>query len=310
MISVSNSNYKKYLRTHCDAILDYCSTSGSKFGKTKLDSAIQLHFGKVVSDLESLLEAPPDILFEIKEAFESKTLVKRTEVLMDLDLIGLYNYFVNKEGPFKRGTERYNSDYLAEQIDIKTCPYCNENTTYSFWHNKKNHLRRTYDWDHILPKDIYPFLAVSFFNLVPGCKVCNHLKLTQPIDISPHHNFDPDAVYTFYLDGTLTGFIDEATAFDLLLEVHRDVNGAAVKNVIDILSLDTRYAQQRELMIDIVNKKRIYMSAFWDDLTEFVRNNGGMSAGDLKKMFFSAYFNSEDYFRRPFSKLTRDLLHK
>jgi hypothetical protein len=36
--------------------------------------------------------------------------------------------------------------------------------------------------DHFYPKDKYPFLAVSFFNLIPSCLTCNGLSAMSNTD--------------------------------------------------------------------------------------------------------------------------------
>ena len=60
-------------------------------------------------------------------------------------------------------------------LDIRYCPYCNAETvglvkrTYPNGREKDSYSAI----DHILPKDIYPLLALSLCNLVPACYKCN-----------------------------------------------------------------------------------------------------------------------------------------
>jgi len=73
--------------------------------------------------------------------------------------------FTNEVGT----TINYTTNYIFEHLKINVCPYCNENYTYYFTNNGK----RNYDFDHFFSQDDYPILAVSFYNWVPSCKVCN-----------------------------------------------------------------------------------------------------------------------------------------
>ena len=59
----------------------------------------------------------------------------------------------------------------AEELEIGTCHYCETAyiNSYQSGRQKKNH----FDIDHFLPKSICPITALSLFNLVPSCPICN-----------------------------------------------------------------------------------------------------------------------------------------
>lgn len=310
MISVHKSNFKNYEKLHHDAVIRYCERRGNrKFIKNRMDQNILYYFGGIINNLSELISASPEKLFELKVYFDSLSQPVKDNVIVYLDYEGLYDIFINKNSLLVDDqNNRYNSDVLSKLVDINTCPYCNENTTYSFWHAKQNHLRRTFDWDHIIPKGSYPFLAISFYNLVPACKVCNHLKLEKDINLSPHSNFNPNNTYTFQVSGESLDFIKDSKSLNLLIKLKKGSSGIAMKGVIDVVSLDTRLDTQKELMMDILNKKRIYNSSYWDSIEKLVAVDDNQHLIDLKRLFFSTYFNPDDYFRRPFSKLTHDLL--
>jgi hypothetical protein len=81
----------------------------------------------------------------------------------------------------------------VEKLNIQYCPYCNENKVQIITRinsltlaQKKMALLQL---DHFYPQSRYPFLAVSFFNLIPGCSPCNaQLKLETDFDIDTHFN--------------------------------------------------------------------------------------------------------------------------
>ncbi len=81
----------------------------------------------------------------------------------------------------------YSAYKFVETIDLKTCPYCNRN--YTFIVDEESGKLRP-EIDHFYPKSIYPFLSMSFYNLIPSCPICNHTKsskikenLINPYDI-------------------------------------------------------------------------------------------------------------------------------
>ena len=67
---------------------------------------------------------------------------------------------------------------------VKVCPYCNRAEI----HNADYH--KTSQFDHFIPKgfeDNYPLFALSYYNLIPSCTNCNHIKLSKNIPIiSPY----------------------------------------------------------------------------------------------------------------------------
>lgn len=65
-------------------------------------------------------------------------------------------------------------------LDIRYCPYCNAETVGLVKREgpnagkKASENKESYSAiDHILPKDDYPLLALSLYNLVPACYKCN-----------------------------------------------------------------------------------------------------------------------------------------
>lgn len=308
MISVYKSNYSRFTSLHVDAVTAFCKLPKKrKYVISKFDTAIAKHFKGIVSDFAELISAPPNVLFQLKVHFDKKSKTKKEEIKQELNLVGLYEIFIDKECPFMVGKHPYNSNVLAKGINIKTCPYCNENTSYTFFYKSNSRYRRTFDWDHIIPKDKYPFLAMSFFNLLPACKVCNQLKNNISIKISPHMDFNPDLTYSFFVKGTNSEFITDTKALKLMLKVNRNVNGKAILHAMSVTGTDARISTQLDLVQDILNKKRIYESSYWPALEKFVngKTNNKLRAETL---LFSVYFNHQDYYKRPYSKLTSDLI--
>jgi hypothetical protein len=113
----------------------------------------------------------------------------------------------------------YNGYLLSEKLSIKCCPYCNRNYTTThqtvYYKRVNNSPEPKYvfsEFDHFYPKETYPLIAVSFYNLIPSCNICNtHYKgsidpfvenLLHPYEnvIKNHFNFKfiPDSVEALY----------------------------------------------------------------------------------------------------------------
>lgn len=59
-----------------------------------------------------------------------------------------------------------------ELYTIKTCIYCNR-TYINSYEISKGVKKRQFDLDHFIPKSKCPLFALSLYNFVPSCQVCN-----------------------------------------------------------------------------------------------------------------------------------------
>lgn len=74
---------------------------------------------------------------------------------------------------YKKSCQKESTAYwLQRQLGVKVCPYCNRMYTTTLFGEEK--IRP--DFDHFYPKSKYPYLAVSLFNLIPSCSMCNKKK--------------------------------------------------------------------------------------------------------------------------------------
>ncbi|MHA3788282.1 hypothetical protein ACX0HA_08750 [Flavobacterium hauense] len=310
MVSVFYSTHKDYAALHADAINLFCTNPRkTKYNTTKINALISANFSAYLTDFRSLLLASPEKLTEIKTYFDSLPSTVQDDVREKFNLIGLYNYFI--EGYFRDTMgEPYGSDALASKQSIPICPFCNENPTYHFKYQRKGY-RRSYDWDHMYAKEHYPFLAISFYNLIPCCKLCNFLKNSQnKLFLNPHLEFDIDQVYCFYTNPLDSGFLRDASKIRLTIAYYRSSPyRRQIQDTLETVGLQERYRQQKELAMDIINKKRMYNSIYLDTLRDRLNRRHPVLAHDLKLMLFGTQFSSRDYYKRSFSKLTNDLIN-
>ena len=71
--------------------------------------------------------------------------------------------------------EKWNANILREKLNIVVCPYCNRQ--YILGAEKiGGGWVTSAQLDHFLPKSNNPLFSCSFFNLIPSCYCCNHIK--------------------------------------------------------------------------------------------------------------------------------------
>lgn len=61
--------------------------------------------------------------------------------------------------------------WLQRQLHTGVCPFCNRIYTSTVY---RGTVRASFD--HFFPKSVYPYFAISLFNLIPICDVCNKNK--------------------------------------------------------------------------------------------------------------------------------------
>lgn len=76
---------------------------------------------------------------------------------------------------------------LAERLNIKTCPYCNAQYTLVLT-DTNDALVVKLQFDHFFPKNRYPWLCVSFYNLIPVCANCNSAKSAEVTTLNTHYH--------------------------------------------------------------------------------------------------------------------------
>jgi len=82
-------------------------------------------------------------------------------------------YLPHKLFPYKKllDDKDWNRHKLLSLMEIEVCPYCQRNYISSFEENDDKRI--TADLDHFYPKSLYPFLALSLYNFIPSCQICN-----------------------------------------------------------------------------------------------------------------------------------------
>lgn len=203
---------------------------------------------------------------------------------------GLYKNFTNYK-------KEYDAYEFVNDLKLKTCPYCNRN--YTFVVDSDNGKLRP-EIDHFYPKSIYPFLAMSFYNLIPSCSICNHTKgntihqnLENPYDTkedSYRFTYTPNSVDFATVEAKKYNF----DSFEI------DITGNP--DNIELFKLDKLYKQHKDIVLDLLIKKAYYPESYIQELSHF-----GFSQDEIYRYLLGDYKQDEDLHKRPLSKLIRDI---
>lgn len=219
---------------------------------------------------------------------------------------GRYKTIMNKEIEHKGREKITIGNWLAQELQVNTCPYCNRQ--YTFTINSKKKVRPQFD--HFLPKSIYPYFALSFYNLVPCCSICNLIK-SDSYDkelLHPYYDGFGDSFFfkTNHKDYILNNKSIEVK-FDCLDNCNKEFIEKCKKNI-DEFALKDLYDKHNDYIEEIIEKAYSYNDDFYDGLINDF-SKVGKSSSEIDRLIFGNYIDLADNEKRPLSKLTRDILN-
>ncbi|RXK12465.1 hypothetical protein CP965_07725 [Halarcobacter mediterraneus] len=191
----------------------------------------------------------------------------------------------------------YGAYRFVQELDLQSCPYCNRN--YTFVVDEKSGKLRP-EIDHFYPKSIYPFLAMSFYNLIPSCSICNHTKSNKIKEdlINPYEIKENDFKLT-YTPNDINFFNIEKEKYNY---DSFEIDFVSTNENIEIFKLKELYKQHKDIVLELLIKKAYYPKSYIEELKSF-----GFSEDEIYRYLLGNYKKDEDLHKRPLSKLIKDI---
>ena len=282
------------------------------------------------NDLNSWVASHVQELASEKDAF-LKIMIGEFSFLKNLK--EFLDYFVAEEPRLaeylKKSYDKIDSELRKKIIDsknISVCPYCNRNyinSTYKILHcnncnqdllvidgtekecsgcnqeiNGPTKVLNTAQLDHFFPKDSYPLFAVSFYNLIPSCYSCNHVKSNRDLEYSPYDTSFPfdDVKFTY-----IPKSVDK-------IEIKINSDDSAFKNGIRILGIEELYQSHVDVVYELIWKKEVYTDSYREGLSEILnQTNLELSKAEVNRFITGHYTDKDNYGKRPLSKMVTDI---
>jgi len=191
---------------------------------------------------------------------------------------------------------------IADMIGINTCVYCNRQ--YIFTINNKKITRP--EFDHYLPKSVYPFFALSLYNLIPSCHICNsNCKGTTKLDndmnpylTDPHKNY-----FTF------TYHIDEKQLPSSVQIKDIQENGTEVSDFLETFKIREIYNMHTDLELkELYTFATKYKDTYLKRVLSEIVTNLKLSQEEAYRILFGTELFEDKNNDRPLSKFKRDIL--
>ncbi len=272
-------------------------SKADKFNGLTFEEYYNKHYKKIlIYELKEILCGNFEKLIEIKNK-----LVKKD----DNKIKSFFNYDKAKSTKFIPLISKLQpkiSNFFQENIEVHTCYYCNIDFINTF--KKNNETKNAFTLDHVLEKADYPFLALSLYNLVPSCYVCNSKVKDSKI---PFDEFSPtNKDFDFNERVKFKSFISNA---NLQIEKEQDFYIKLIENYsnkydeyIKSLNLNDRYDYHKYKVLEMIQKRKEYPDSRIKELADLTKK----TQEEIKQDLFGIYI-SEDLHKRPLSKLIKDI---
>lgn len=195
-------------------------------------------------------------------------------------------------------------------MEVNTCVYCNRQYTMTVVDSGTGEQLVRPEFDHWFPQTDYPDLAISYYNLIPSCYLCNSLlKHDAPMSLDKH-------VHP-YIDRK-TGFsftyvpISSGHAVDVKIDSHQPKTyQRKVAETLRLLKIKQIYGMHSDFELkDLLDLAQANPPDYIDVLVNDVAKDLGMNEEDAYRILFGTEQREEDFLKRPMSKFKSDVIKK
>lgn len=206
------------------------------------------------------------------------------------------NVFVN------HGYEKMDKHKFINYLGLDTCPYCNRSYIYTL--SRSSRIKP--EIDHFYPKSRYPFLAISYYNLIPSCQTCN--------GIGGKHDKDPIP------EGLVNPYLLSSSDFKFSYKIKsinflnpridkKSVDVLFKKNIaghLNVFKLQELYQEHSDHIIELIIKSKISYS---DIYRKYLGSYKGLNLSDkeIDRLIIGNYTTEEELHKRPLAKMYRDI---
>lgn len=195
---------------------------------------------------------------------------------------------------------------IAQIIGQNTCVYCNRNYVFTVDDENNNHITRP-EFDHYLLKSKYPFFALSLYNLIPSCHICNsNCKGTKELSLEMNpYLTEKKEYFKFSYNIDKNGFPSSVKIEDIDIlkknEVIKLLQCFKIKEIYD-------YHTNIELR-DLYAFATKYSDTYLQNILSMIHSDFKFSSQEeAYRILFGTELLDEKDNNRPLSKFKRDIL--
>lgn len=257
--------------------------------------------GFITNEYDTFIEIKSSLL--VNRTAAQNIIYNKYEVTLQLNNIFDYEKFIS--------SSKSTSYKLASVLDRNTCTYCNRLYTNTII--EKDPITKKFNdagritrpqFDHWFPKSKYPVLALSFFNLIPSCAVCNSsIKGDTPFTLATHiHPYLPDSTEEFLFTYKLKDVHQSNVSINF-------ISGVKIKKTLEEFKINEVYnAHSNYELKDLLDLRHKYSDNYLDTLLNSTFNSLEVGMEEAYRLIFGVEIDESNFHKRPFSKFKKDIL--
>lgn len=243
----------------------------------------------------------------IKKYFEDEDNLKKVLIGLPTELDSIKSKFrkdknIRKIFDYENwlNYDKYNAYDFAKKLDIPTCPYCNRTYTKTVITQKGEKIIRP-EFDHWFPKSEYPLLALSFYNLIPSCHICNsNVKGKTEFKLDTHfHPYNSAS----NVKATFSYNYKSCDGYRIKINTKDDFS----RDSVEAFQLENIYQAHEDEVKDLIKIRQAYSDKYIEILKNSLKGLS-LSKEEVYRLAFGVHYEDDKFDRRPLSKLKKDIL--
>lgn len=209
--------------------------------------------------------------------------------------------------------------WFADTIKARSCTTCS--TQYTLKTSQIGGVKLLFHLDHYFPKSVYPYLSLSYYNLIPCCASCNMSKSNKPFTLIQNiHSYVESFhdIAKFKLEETsLADFlIDPNNNQDKIIynvEIRAKYFGNNIfeeklENYLREFRINEQYEQFKDIASETYLRSRYYHKKRRNEVRDFFKDSDIHIDDELFRRFILGnYHQDKDLLKRPLAKFMKDI---
>lgn len=333
--------FANYLNKEDLAITNITDKLNSLRTFSKYEELVNLlnHYNdNTINDLKDMLNKIPNTPIAVNQCVEEleskrkngnnqmstfyfKNFLEEVSKVMDYDFITDTNWGSNNGKNDKQAFKL--RDRILSEINIDVCPYCNRNFIDTFFDKPEDSngkpselevLRSNADLDHFYNKSVYPFLALTLYNFIPSCHICNSRFKTARISdiINPYiDEFGDDCTFRVNHE-SVEGVLGIQKDSRIYLNINDNVNDDKIGKIQEskkLFKLENVYQTHHRQACELYEKNQRYPKDYLSDIVDIInynKSNISITEKELEKDIFGIS-DEEDFKDTPLAKFKSDI---
>ena len=217
---------------------------------------------------------------------------------------------------YKKVREKYFIQAIKE-LQINCCAYCHiQSTNIVNEYYKKNHKghkigelkssKAFFELDHYYSKSKYPFLCVSFYNLIPICSSCNKSKSNQNIEFDFYIE-SKSLIQDFKFNlskGCVAKYKATQNKEDITIEITHP-NNKILKAFDNRFSISKKYNEHKDIVEELIYKETKFNEIYLNSISNIFKIPFDKSI--VNRIILGNYSEKEESLKRPLAKFYQDI---